>query len=53
MLIAKEKRNENVAEYILYMWQLEDLLRGCNFDINIVEREIVENLRLAKNKRCK
>ena len=27
MLIAREKRKSNVAEYILYMWQVEDLLR--------------------------
>ena len=24
MLIAREKRKSNVAEYILYMWQVED-----------------------------
>ncbi len=34
MLIAKEKRQENIAEYILYMWQLEDMIRGCNFDVS-------------------
>ena len=26
MDIAKTKRRENIAEYILYLWQLEDLL---------------------------
>ena len=26
MDIAKSKRRENIAEYILYLWQLEDLL---------------------------
>ena len=26
MDIAKAKRRENIAEYILYLWQLEDLL---------------------------
>ncbi|MFR1241726.1 MAG: DUF4924 family protein, partial [Butyricimonas faecihominis] len=25
MLIAREKRKSNVAEYILYMWQVEDM----------------------------
>ena len=28
MDIAKSKRRENIAEYILYLWQLEDLLRA-------------------------
>lgn len=32
MLIAKEKRKSNIAEYVLYMWQVEDLLRAFNFD---------------------
>ncbi|HOS85398.1 MAG TPA: DUF4924 family protein [Bacteroidales bacterium] len=33
MIIAKQKRKENIAEYILYMWQLEDVLRAYSFDI--------------------
>ena len=28
MDIALAKRRENIAEYILYLWQIEDLLRG-------------------------
>ncbi|MDR2563301.1 MAG: DUF4924 family protein [Prevotellaceae bacterium] len=28
MLLAKRKRRENIAEYILYIWQLEDLMRA-------------------------
>lgn len=28
MLIANQKKQENIAEYILYMWQLEDLMRS-------------------------
>lgn len=31
MLIAREKRKSNVAEYILYMWQVEDMLRRCRW----------------------
>ncbi len=34
MIIAKQKRKENIAEYILYMWQLEDMLRACNFNVD-------------------
>ncbi|MBR2242341.1 MAG: DUF4924 family protein, partial [Prevotella sp.] len=28
MYIAKELRKKNIAEYLLYMWQVEDLLRA-------------------------
>ena len=31
MDIALAKRRENIAEYILYLWQLEDLLRALQF----------------------
>ncbi len=31
MDIAQAKRRENIAEYILYLWQLEDLLRALQF----------------------
>jgi hypothetical protein len=32
MIIAQQKRKENIAEYLLYMWQIEDLLRACQLD---------------------
>jgi hypothetical protein len=41
MLIAKEKRKENIAEYILYMWQVEDTIRACNFDIELIDSRII------------
>ncbi len=41
MLIAKEKRKKNIAEYILYMWQVEDIIRAAKFDIRIIEQSII------------
>jgi hypothetical protein len=41
MFIAREKRKENLAEYILYMWQLEDMLRAFGLEIGQVERHVV------------
>lgn len=32
MIVARKKRKENVAEYILYMWQIEDIIRALDFD---------------------
>jgi len=42
MLIAEQKRKENIAEYILYIWQLEDIIRGYNFDMSKIEEHIVK-----------
>jgi hypothetical protein len=41
MLIAQEKRKSNIAEYILYMWQVEDIIRAYNFNINLIEKSFV------------
>ena len=41
MLIARELRKTNIAEYILYMWQVEDLLRACAFDPEKIEAQLV------------
>lgn len=41
MLIARAKKKSNIAEYILYMWQIEDMLRALNLDIEQVDRHIV------------
>jgi hypothetical protein len=41
MLIAQEKRKTNIAEYILYMWQVEDLIRAHQFNIDLIERNLI------------
>lgn len=43
MIIAKQKKQENIAEYILYMWQIEDLIRAYKLDINEINKNIVDN----------
>lgn len=43
MLIAEQKEKENIVEYILYMWQMEDLLRGSNLDEEVVMRKVFSN----------
>jgi hypothetical protein len=41
MDIARQKRDENIAEYVLYIWQLEDLLRALKFDPRAVFEALV------------
>lgn len=42
MIIAKQKRKENIAEYLLYMWQVEDLIRANNFDMESIKRTVID-----------
>ncbi len=32
MVIADQKKRENIAEYVLYMWQLEDMMRSIELN---------------------
>ena len=34
-------RKENIAEYLLYMWQTEDLLRACHCNMEEVEQSLL------------
>lgn len=38
---ARNKRRENIAEYILYLWQLEDLLRALQFSPEAIYTTLV------------
>ena len=41
MDIAQARRRENIAEYILYLWQLEDLLRALQFSPEAIHSQLV------------
>lgn len=43
MLAAIFKKNENIAEYLLYMWQIEDLIRANNLDIDLIKKNILDH----------
>ena len=42
MLIAQQKLKENIAEYILYMYQIEDVIRAYQFDLNTILENYVK-----------
>ena len=44
MLIALQKRRENIAEYILYLWQVEDLLRALQFSPEAIYSTLVARI---------
>ena len=42
MYTAQSLRKENIAEYILYLWQLEDLLRAMQFSPEAIYAKLVQ-----------
>jgi hypothetical protein len=50
MFIAQQKKKENIAEYILYMWQIEDVIRAYNFDIESIKKGIIQSSSFSMEK---
>lgn len=42
MFTASLKKRENIAEYLLYMWHIEDLIRANKLDLQKIEETIID-----------
>ena len=51
MIIASRKRKENIAEYILYMWQIEDIIRANDCDIEQIKKNVVDRFQISDDQR--
>lgn len=41
MYIASQLRKENIAQYLLYMWQIEDSIRAYGLDLDRMDKEFI------------
>lgn len=46
MIISRKLKQENIAEYLLYMWQVEDLIRAYGMDIDRIDNEYIVKFQL-------
>ena len=46
MQISRKLKQENIAEYLLYMWQVEDLIRAYGLDIERIDSEYIAKFQL-------
>lgn len=51
MFIASQKRKENLAEYLLYMWQIEDIIRANDLDIDKIKANVIDKFQLDDSQR--
>lgn len=51
MYIASQKRKENLAEYLLYMWQIEDIIRANDLDIDKIKANVIDRFQLDDTQR--
>ncbi|MCL1943035.1 MAG: DUF4924 family protein [Candidatus Azobacteroides sp.] len=49
MLIAEQKKKDNIAEYLLYMWQIEDIIRAYRLDIDLIQKNIIDQFEQSDN----
>ncbi len=42
MYISQELRKKNIAEYLLYMWQVEDIIRAYGCSLARIRREYID-----------
>lgn len=42
MITASQKKKENIAEYLLYMWQIEDIIRAYGLDLDLINKNLVD-----------
>ncbi len=41
MIVAREKKESNIIEYILYMWQVEDLVRAYQLNLDQIKQHVI------------
>lgn len=51
MFIANQLKNTNIAEYLLYMWQVEDIIRANNLDIEKIKDIIISKYQLSEEEK--
>lgn len=42
MIIARDKRKQNLSEYLIYMFQIEDSIRSMDADLQAIEERIIK-----------
>lgn len=53
MFIAQKLRDKNIAEYLLYMWQTEDIVRAYGCDAERIAKEYIPKFKLSADDAAK
>lgn len=51
MYISQQLKQQNIAEYLLYMWQIEDLIRANGFDMEKIRKNIIDPYPLTEEQK--
>jgi hypothetical protein len=51
MIVAQEKRKTNISEYIIYMWQIEDMIRALKFDMDRIQEVLINHYNVEEKQK--
>lgn len=51
MFIAQELRKKSIAEYLLYMWQVEDIIRAYGCSLSRIKREYISRFQYTEEQK--
>lgn len=51
MFVAQELRKKSIAEYLLYMWQIEDIIRACGCSLPVIKKNYVDRFDFTSEQR--
>lgn len=52
MYISRKLREESISEYLLYMWQVEDLIRANGCDVDKIAQTVVATYHLPESQQA-
>lgn len=51
MFISQQLRKDNIAEYLLYMWQVEDIIRAYGCSLTVLRRDYISQFDYDEEKK--
>ena len=51
MYISRQLKETNIAEYLIYMWQVEDQIRAAGLDLPTIEASIIDKYGISDERR--
>src|SRR5690606_21464444 len=49
--VAENKKKHNIGEYIIYMYQMEDLIRSYNFHMDEIRQYVISNYPISEEEK--
>ena len=51
MYVAQELRKKSIAEYLLYLWQTEDIIRAYGCSLPVIKRDYISRFNYSDEQR--